>query len=335
MQIALTVWEGRISPLFDVSRMLLILQVEAGRVVGQCYSPYRSASIYSRAARLADLGVDCLICGGISRFCAEAIASYGIRIIPFAEGAVEEVLEACLDDLIGHGATTIQMNGSAAAPNRGNASRLMPKEDQQMRIAISAGGTTLDDSVEPRFGRCPYFIFVDPESMAYEAMPNPNIALGGGAGPQSAQLMAEKGVAAVLTGNCGPNAFQTFGAAGIDVITGIGGSVREALEKYKSGQLKKSGSPTVKNHYGMGGGMGMGGGRGMGGGGRGMGGGGRGMGGGGMMRPAMVGAGPAPDGATDMGAPAEAGTPKDAEITQLKKTVEDLRRQLDEVRKRP
>ncbi|MCJ8502519.1 NifB/NifX family molybdenum-iron cluster-binding protein [Desulfatitalea alkaliphila] len=215
-----------------------------------------------------------------------------------------------------------------------------------MKIAITASGTTLDDTVEPRFGRCPYFIFVDPESMDYEAMPNPNIALGGGAGPQSAQLMAEKGVAAVLTGNCGPNAFQTFGAAGIDVITGIGGSVREALEKFKSGQLKKSGSPTVKNHFGMGGGMGMGGGRGIGGGGRGMGGGGRGMGGGGggmggggrgmggggMMRPAMTGAGPELRGSTAVDAAAETGTPKDAEIKQLKQTVEDLRRQLDEVR---
>lgn len=95
-----------------------------------------------------------------------------------------------------------------------------------MKIAITSNGSTLDDQVETRFGRSPYFIFANPDTLEFESMPNPNMSLGGGAGPQSAQLMAEKGVSVVLTGNCGPNAFQTFGAAGIQVITGISGRVR-------------------------------------------------------------------------------------------------------------
>ena len=86
------------------------------------------------------------------------------------------------------------------------------------------------------------------------------MSLGGGAGPQSAQLMAEKASPVVLTGNCEPNAFQTFGAAGIQVITGVDGRVREAVEKFKSGQLAQSAAPTVRSHLGtsrgMGGGMG-------------------------------------------------------------------------------
>jgi predicted Fe-Mo cluster-binding NifX family protein len=98
-----------------------------------------------------------------------------------------------------------------------------------MKIAITSNGSTLDDQVETRFGRSPYFIFANPDTLEFESMPNPNMSLGGGAGPQSAQLMAEKGVSVVLTGNCGPNAFQTFGAAGIQVITGISGRVREAV----------------------------------------------------------------------------------------------------------
>jgi predicted Fe-Mo cluster-binding NifX family protein len=148
-----------------------------------------------------------------------------------------------------------------------------------MKIAISSNGSTLDNQVEARFGRCPYFIFVNPDTLEFESVPNPNMALAGGAGPQSAQLMAEKGVSAVLTGNCGPNAFQTFGAAGIQVITGVSGRVREAVEKFKSGQLSQTAAPTARSHFrtnrGMGAGAGLGGGRGMGGGrggGRGMGG---------------------------------------------------------------
>jgi predicted Fe-Mo cluster-binding NifX family protein len=141
--------------------------------------------------------------------------------------------------------------------------------------------------MEARFGRCAYFLIIDLDTMEFEAVENPNIALGGGAGIQSAQLMAEKGVSTVLTGNCGPNAFQTFGAANIQVITGVSGQVRQAVEQYKSGALSNTTTPNVQSHFGMGTGrgMGMGGGRGMGGGGgRGMGGGGgRGMGGGGGM----------------------------------------------------
>ena len=156
-----------------------------------------------------------------------------------------------------------------------------------MKIAVTSTGPTLDDAVEARFGRCAYFLIIDLDTMEFEALENPNIALGGGVGIQSAQLMAEKGVSTVLTGNCGPNAFQTFGAANIEVITGVSGQVRQAVEQYKSGALSNTTTPNVQSHFGMGtgGGMGMGGGRGMGGGGgRGMGGGGgRGMGGGGGM----------------------------------------------------
>jgi len=164
-----------------------------------------------------------------------------------------------------------------------------------MRIAITATGPNLDDHVEARFGRCPYFLIVNTDTMEFEAMENPNIAVGGGAGIQSAQLMAEKEVQAVLTGNCGPNAFRTFGAAGVQVIVGVSGVVRDAVEQFKAGAFTSASEPNVASHFGMGagtpgsglgmggGGMGRGTGRGMGGGG-GMGGGrgmGRGMGGGG------------------------------------------------------
>lgn len=156
-----------------------------------------------------------------------------------------------------------------------------------MKIAVTSTGPTLDDMMETRFGRCAYFLIVDLDTMEFEALQNPNIALGGGAGIQSAQLMAEKGISTVLTGNCGPNAFQTFDAANIQVITGVSGQVRQAVEHYKSGALSNTTTPNVQSHFGMGTGGGMGTGRGMGmggGGGRGMGGGGgRGMGGGGGM----------------------------------------------------
>lgn len=122
-----------------------------------------------------------------------------------------------------------------------------------MKIAVTAQGHDLDAPVDPRFGRCPVFLLIDPDTLEYEALPNPNIEAGGGAGIQSAQIMADRDVTVVLTGNCGPNAFRTFGAAGIEVVTGVGGTVREAVEAYKSGRLHKASGPNVPDHFGMGG----------------------------------------------------------------------------------
>ena len=70
-----------------------------------------------------------------------------------------------------------------------------------MKIAITSAGPTLDDPVDPRFGRCAYFVIVNTIDMSFEAFDNESIALGGGAGIQSAQFVASKEVDAVITGN--------------------------------------------------------------------------------------------------------------------------------------
>ena len=121
-----------------------------------------------------------------------------------------------------------------------------------MKIAISSTGQDLTSQIDPRFGRSPYFIFIDPETMQFEAIENPNVNAMGGAGIQTAQLIANKGVEVVLTGSCGPNAFQTLQAAGVKVIVGVVGTINEAIEKYKSGGLKPTTGPNVGSHFGMG-----------------------------------------------------------------------------------
>jgi len=207
-----------------------------------------------------------------------------------------------------------------------------------MKIAVTSTGPTLDDNVEARFGRCPYFLIIDTDTMQLEAIENPNMALGGGAGIQSAQLMSEKGVTTVLTGNCGPNAFNVFGQAGIQVIVGVSGPVRNAVEQFKTGSLSSASEPNVASHFGVnatptaptaagqpginpmgqgvgGAGFGMGGGRGMGRGG-GMG---RGM---GMGRGGGMGRG--------MGMPSvgpTAGLPENAELQNPEQELAALKQQ--------
>jgi predicted Fe-Mo cluster-binding NifX family protein len=120
-----------------------------------------------------------------------------------------------------------------------------------MRICITSEGGNLDSKVDPRFGRCQYFIIADTDTLEFEAVRNPNIESMGGAGIQSAQLVASKQIKAVVTGNVGPNAFQTLQAAGIEVFTGASGTVKEAIEKYKKGEFKAASSPSVGSKSGM------------------------------------------------------------------------------------
>jgi len=123
-----------------------------------------------------------------------------------------------------------------------------------MKVAVSAAGFSLEGAVDPRFGRCLCFVIVETDDMTFQAVENANSALGGGAGIQSAQLVAHKGVGAVLTGSCGLNAHQTLSAAGIKVFVGCTGTVFEAVERLKTGALSAASAPSVPSHSGMGGG---------------------------------------------------------------------------------
>jgi len=131
-----------------------------------------------------------------------------------------------------------------------------------VRICVTASGTTLDASVDSRVGRAAYFIIVNSETMAFEAVPNTAGGAMSGAGIQAAQTIASKGIDVLITGNVGPNAFQALSSAGIKIVVGAYGIVREVIEKYKSGELKETGAPTVGGHFGRGMGRGMGMGRG-------------------------------------------------------------------------
>jgi predicted Fe-Mo cluster-binding NifX family protein len=139
------------------------------------------------------------------------------------------------------------------------------KGDEIMKVAVSSSGKDLNSQLDPRFGRCAYFLVVHPDDMSFEVFDNGSSVLGGGAGIQSAQFLASKGVDAVITGNCGPNAVQTLSAAGVELFAGQTGTVKEVVEKFKKGQLRPTSEATVDSHFGMPPGAGSGSGGGMGG----------------------------------------------------------------------
>jgi len=121
-----------------------------------------------------------------------------------------------------------------------------------MKVCVTAGGRELDDPVDPRFGRSPFLVLVDTETRSVEAFPNEGATAAGGAGIQSAQAISRMGARALITGQVGPNALQTLSAAGIEVFLHQGGTVRDAVDRFTSGDLKKIDSPTAPPHAGMG-----------------------------------------------------------------------------------
>ena len=120
-----------------------------------------------------------------------------------------------------------------------------------MKVAVTSQNDSLESEIDPRFGRCSYFLIIDTDTMVFDSISNESAMSSGGAGIQAAQTIAKTGAKAVVTGNMGPNAFQTLSAAGIKVFTGANGTIKEAIDKYKKGELKESEAPNVGSHSGM------------------------------------------------------------------------------------
>ncbi len=119
-----------------------------------------------------------------------------------------------------------------------------------MRIAISAHDQNLDTEVDQRFGRTPYFLVVDTDSLAFEVVENKQVFdLPQGAGIQAAQNILPHKPVAVLTGNCGPKAFKVLETAGIEVVTGVKGEIRKAVRAYVDGAYQKAEGANVEGHW--------------------------------------------------------------------------------------
>jgi len=120
-----------------------------------------------------------------------------------------------------------------------------------MEVCVSSSGNSVESTMDPRFGRAAYFVIADTDTVEYEIIENTAAASGGGAGITSGQLMVDKGVEAVITGNVGPNAMNVLKTANIEIYRGEPVSVKENIEKFKKGLLEKI-TATVPPHFGIG-----------------------------------------------------------------------------------
>jgi len=119
-----------------------------------------------------------------------------------------------------------------------------------MRIAVTSQGEDIEAEVDPTFGRTSKFLIVETGDMSFKVIENSqSLDLPHGAGIQSAQNIAEHNPEVVLTGNCGPKAFQALKAAGIEVVVGIDGKISDAVQAYLDGKYQSSKDANVEGHW--------------------------------------------------------------------------------------
>jgi predicted Fe-Mo cluster-binding NifX family protein len=119
-----------------------------------------------------------------------------------------------------------------------------------MKIAVTTSGESLDAPLDPRFGRAKKFLLYDTDSGKFELIDNvQNLNAPQGAGIQAAQNVSRLGAEVVITGNCGPKAYKTLTAAGIKVVIEAEGSVVQAIEKFRRGELKPAETANVEGHW--------------------------------------------------------------------------------------
>lgn len=119
-----------------------------------------------------------------------------------------------------------------------------------MKVAITAQNKELSGEIDTRFGRAKWLIVIDTDTGDFEAHDNDvNLNAVQGAGIQTGQNIANLGVAAVITGNVGPNAFKTLSAAGVKIFLTEKQTVADAVESFKAGKLKEVDKANVEGHW--------------------------------------------------------------------------------------
>ncbi len=75
-----------------------------------------------------------------------------------------------------------------------------------MKVAITAKKDSLDAEMDPRFGRCLYFMIYDTDTKESRFVRNPSDQAQHGAGTGAVQLIANEGAVKAVSGEFGPKA---------------------------------------------------------------------------------------------------------------------------------
>jgi predicted Fe-Mo cluster-binding NifX family protein len=109
-----------------------------------------------------------------------------------------------------------------------------------VKIAVSSTGAELASLVDPRFGRCRYYMIIDPQSYEFEAVENTGSRMQWVTrGTATGNLVAGHKVGAVITGHIGRKATGILKEAHVRIYTGAKGTVKQVVDKFNEGKLEE------------------------------------------------------------------------------------------------
>ena len=232
MKVAISTDMGYVSAHFGRCASYTIVDIQEGRMVNREEIPNPGHQPGFLPQFLSERGVNVIIAGGMGPRAQGLFAQKNIETLIGVQGPIDTVIAQFLkqdlevgEDLCGH------QNGHADCSDHDtDQAHIIPSEAS--RIFVTATGNDLNAEVDPRFGRAQYFLVVQPGTLNFEAFENPNIDAPSGVGIQSAQFAVGKDVSVVITGRCGPNAERVLSSAGIRIISGATGSVKDAIQQF-------------------------------------------------------------------------------------------------------
>ncbi len=232
MKLAISTEGGNVSAHFGRGPTYILVDVEAGKIVAREEIPNPGHEPGFLPGYLGERGVECIITGGMGPRAQNLFAQNNITTIIGVQGPIDGVLDKYLKNELSAGEDLCDHhhgNGHECQEAPQTPPKAIP---QGAKICLTATDKGMDSDIDPRFGRAPYFLILDPAAQQIEAVRNPYLEDAQGAGIGSAQMLVDKGVRIVLTGQVGPKADQVFRAAGVQIISGASGTIREAIQNF-------------------------------------------------------------------------------------------------------
>lgn len=115
MKIAIPHWQGRVSPVFDASDAIVLIDIESGREQKRENFRLASHDPVRRAQEVATLGAEVVLCGAVSRTLERALNGAGIEVKGFVCGDLEALVEAFLAGTLSD--PCFQMPGAHRGPS--------------------------------------------------------------------------------------------------------------------------------------------------------------------------------------------------------------------------
>jgi predicted Fe-Mo cluster-binding NifX family protein len=244
MKIAISTDQGQVSAHFGRCPTYTILEIKEGQIQNREEIPNPGHQPGFLPQYLHENGVSCIIAGGMGPRAQALFSQKNIETIIGVQGSIDDVIQRLIDqelepgdDLCEHGHGGIHQEGHHVHGSHENIEEDHPSLSAlaEGKIAFTSSGKDLNAALDPRFGRAQYFLLFDPETSEIEAIENPNRDVAQGAGIQTAQLILNKNVRVIVTGQVGPNARRILESGHVHVIEGSAGKIGDILQKLKSG----------------------------------------------------------------------------------------------------